>query len=236
MERRTMKLTVTWIMILGLTFLAVPVNAQDQAPLKNDKEKLSYALGMDFGNQLKKQTIEIDPSLFAKGLNDLLSGGKTLMTEEEGRTAVANLQAEMKRKAAEARKADGESNQKGGEAFLAQNKSREGVVTLPSGLQYKILKAGEGKKPVDGETVEVHYRGTLLDGKEFDSSYSRGQPTTFQINSVIPGWTEALKLMPVGSKWQLFIPPQLAYGERGAGANIGPNATLIFEVELLAIK
>ncbi len=231
-----MKLTRTWIMALGLTLLAVQVSAQEQTALKNEKEKLSYALGMDFGNQLRRQAIEIDPSLFAKGLSDVLSGGKVLLTEEEGRAAVANLQAEMKRKVAEAKKMDGENNQKAGEAFLAENKTKEGVVTLPSGLQYKILKAGDGKKPTETDTVEVNYRGTFLNGTEFDSSYGRGQPATFQVQGIIPGWSEGLKLMPVGSKWQLFVPSKLAYGARGAPPNIGPDATLIFEVELLDIK
>ena len=231
-----MKLTRTWIMILGLALLASQVSAQDQAALKNEKEKLSYALGMDLGNQLRRLAVEVDPTLFAKGLDDALTGGKPLLTEEESRAAVATLQAEMKRKQAEARKMGGEENQKAGEAFLAENKTKEGVVTLPSGLQYKILKAGDGKKPTETDTVEVNYRGTLVNGTEFDSSYSRGQPATFQVQGIIPGWSEALKLMPVGSKWQLFVPAQLAYGARGAPPNIGPDATLIFEVELLAIK
>jgi FKBP-type peptidyl-prolyl cis-trans isomerase FklB len=129
-----------------------------------------------------------------------------------------------------------EDNRKAGESFLAENKKKEGVVTLPSGLQYKVLKAGDGKKPTDADTVECHYRGTLINGTEFDSSYLTGQPATFKIAGVIPGWREALKLMPVGSKWQLFVPSQLAYGARGKGGSIGPNAALIFEVELLAIK
>jgi UDP-GlcNAc:undecaprenyl-phosphate/decaprenyl-phosphate GlcNAc-1-phosphate transferase len=225
-----------WIVILGVVLLAAQVSGQEQSAFNNEKEKLSYALGMDLGNQLRRLAVDLDPTIFAKGLGDALSGGKMLLTEEEARAAVAGLQAEMKRKQAEARKVGAEENQKAGDAFLAENKAKEGVVTLPSGLQYKILKAGDGKKPAPSDTVEVNYRGALLDGAEFDSSYSRGQPATLQVSGVIPGWSEALKLMPVGSKWQLFIPSQLAYGERGAGSSIGPNATLIFEVELLAIK
>jgi FKBP-type peptidyl-prolyl cis-trans isomerase FklB len=159
-----------------------------------------------------------------------------LLTEEEARAAIMHLQAQLRQKQIEAMKLAGEKNQKAGEAFLAENKKKEGVVTLPSGLQYKILKAGEGKKPTAEDTVVCNYRGTLIDGTEFDSSYKRGEPATFPVRGVIKGWTEALQLMPVGSKWQLFIPPTLAYGERGAGAQIGPDATLIFEVELISIK
>jgi FKBP-type peptidyl-prolyl cis-trans isomerase FklB len=146
------------------------------------------------------------------------------------------FQTELRDKQQAKRKAEGDENLKAGEVFLAENRKKEGVVTLPNGLQYKILKAGGGRKPTEADTVEVNYRGTLIDGTEFDSSYKRGKPVTFKVTGVIKGWTEALKLMPVGSKWQLFIPPQLAYGERGAGQAIGPNATLIFEIELLAIK
>lgn len=227
-----------WIVfpVLMLTILPLRGNAQEQPALNSDKDKLSYALGVDLGNQLRKLSIDVDPSVFAKGLGDAISGGKSLLTEEEVRAAIANMQGEMKRKQAETRKAGGEDNKKTGDAFLAENKTKEGVVTLPSGLQYKVLKAGDGKKPIITDTVEINYRGTLIDGTEFDSSFSRGQPASLPVTSVIPGWSEALQLMPVGSKWQLFIPPQLAYGERGAGRGIGPNATLVFEVELLAIQ
>jgi FKBP-type peptidyl-prolyl cis-trans isomerase len=146
------------------------------------------------------------------------------------------FQSDLMKKQSQGKQTAAEENKKTGEAFLAENKKKDGVVALPSGLQYKILKAGKGKKPTDGDKVECHYRGTLIDGTEFDSSYRRGEPATFPVNGVIAGWTEALKLMPVGSKWQLFVPSQLAYKEHGAGADIGPNATLIFEVELLGIK
>ncbi len=158
------------------------------------------------------------------------------MSDEEMRTVMTAYQKEISQKQAEAAKIAAEKNKKEGDAFLAANKAKEGVITLPSGLQYKILKEGNGKKPTDADTVQVHYRGTLIDGTEFDSSIKRGQPASFPVKQIIPGWREALKLMPVGSKWQLFIPPELAYGARGAGGDIGPNATLIFEVELLAIK
>ncbi|MFB3855524.1 MAG: FKBP-type peptidyl-prolyl cis-trans isomerase [Vicinamibacterales bacterium] len=226
-----------WILTLVIMSLPVAACAQPAAPpLSTEKDKLSYAMGMDLGGQLKANSVEIDPDVFARGLKDALSGGKTLLTEQEARTAIASLQMAMvSRRTAEAA-ASGAKNKAEGEKFLADNKAKEGVVTLPSGVQYKILTAGTGRKPTAEDTVVCQYRGTLIDGKEFDSSYKRGQPATFQVNKVIKGWTEVLQLMPVGSKWQVFIPPALAYGERGAGVEIGPNATLIFEIELLGIK
>lgn len=229
-------MTRRWMMALGMVLLAGVAVAQDAPALKDQKEKLSYALGMDLGNQLRKMSIEVDPDLFGKGLKDALTGSKTLLTEAEVRAAVSEMQAALKLRVAQARKAEAENNKKAGDAFLAENQKKEGVVTLPSGLQYRILKAGDGKKPTIDGTVVCHYRGTLVDGTEFDSSYKRNQPATFPVKGVIKGWTEALQLMPVGSKWQLFIPPDLAYGERGAGTAIGPNATLIFEVELISIQ
>jgi FKBP-type peptidyl-prolyl cis-trans isomerase FklB len=208
-----------------------------QSPFKTTKEKASYALGMNVGSSLQRQSVDIDPDIFEKGLKDAMSGGKTLMTEEEARAALMELQTEVRAKQEEKTKLALENNKKEGDAFLGANKSKEGVVTLPSGLQYKILKQGTGPKPTAGDTVECNYRGTLINGTEFDSSYKRGQPATFPVSGVIKGWTEALQLMPVGSKWQLFIPSNLAYGERGTpGGEIGPNATLIFEVELLSIQ
>lgn len=229
-------MTRRWMMALGMLLLAGVAVAQDAPALKDQKEKLSYALGMDLGNQLRKMSIEVDPNLFGKGLKDALTGSKALLTEAEVRAAVSEMQAGLKLRAAEARKAGAENNKKAGDAFLTENQKKEGVVTLPSGLQYRILKAGDGKKPTIDDTVVCHYRGTLVDGTEFDSSYKRNQPATFPIKGVIKGWTEALQLMPVGSKWQLFIPSDLAYGERGAGTAIEPNATLIFEVEIISIQ
>jgi FKBP-type peptidyl-prolyl cis-trans isomerase len=225
-----------WLAVLGIVCVAAPAVAEDAPALKTQKEKVSYGLGMDLGTNLKKQEVEVDVDLLTQGLKDALAGGKTLMTQEDVRTALTALQTELRAKQQEAAKKLAEKNKQAGEAFLAENKAKEGVVTLPSGLQYKILKAGDGKKPTADDTVECQYRGTLLDGTEFDSSYKRNQPATFKVKGVIPGWTEALQLMPVGSKWQLFIPSNLAYGERGAGRDIGPNSTLIFEVELLSIK
>jgi FKBP-type peptidyl-prolyl cis-trans isomerase FklB len=184
----------------------------------------------------KLQGIEFDADILMKGFRDQSSGGKLLMTEEDMRATLNAYQGEMMQKRAQAMKAAGEENKKIGDAFLAENKKKEGVVALPSGLQYKILKAGDGRKPTDADMVECHYRGLLINGTEFDSSYRTGKPATFKVTGLIAGWTEALKLMPAGSKWQLFIPPQLAYGERGAGRDIGPNATLTFELELLSVK
>jgi FKBP-type peptidyl-prolyl cis-trans isomerase len=205
--------------------------------LKTQKEKASYALGMKVGGDLRRQGVNaaVDPAIVARGLKDALSGSKPLITEEEEKSALIQLQSQVvgaqQAKAHEA----GAAKRKEGEAFLAANKSKEGVVTLPSGMQYKILKAGTGPKPTASDTVSCNYRGTLINGKEFDSSYKRGEPTSFPVAGVIKGWTEALQLMPVGSKWQLFIPSDLAYGDRGAGGDIGPGETLIFEVELLSI-
>lgn len=204
--------------------------------LKTPKEKFSYALGMRMGSNLKKQDVPVDPAILERGLKDALAGGKTLLTEQEAQTAMMEVQAELRKKQEAKMQAEGSANKKQGEEFLAANKSKEGVVTLPSGLEYKILKEGTGPKPTASDTVECNYRGTLIDGKEFDSSVKHGGPATFPVSGVIKGWTEALQLMPVGSKWQLFIPADLAYGDRGAGPEIGPDSTLIFDVELVSIK
>jgi FKBP-type peptidyl-prolyl cis-trans isomerase FklB len=211
--------------------------AKPAAPLtlKTDKDKLSYAVGMNIGRSIHSQSMEIDPAILMRGMKDELAG-KTVMTDMDAHNTLMQAQQEAKKKADEMRQASMEPNKKAGEAFLAANKTKEGVVTLPSGLQYKILKEGTGPKPTAADSVICNYRGTLIDGKEFDSSYKRGQPATFPVGQVIKGWTEALQLMPVGSKWQLFVPADLAYGDRGAGPDIGPGATLIFEVELISIK
>jgi FKBP-type peptidyl-prolyl cis-trans isomerase FklB len=185
----------------------------------------------------------VDPAILSRGIKDVLTGGKPAMTDDEVRAKLMELskqvqqaQQEVQKKQQEENKVLGEKNRKEGNAFLADNKSKEGVVALPSGLQYKILKAGDGPKPTAADTVTCNYRGTLIDGKEFDSSYKRGQPASFPVGGVIKGWTEALQLMPVGSKWQLFIPAEMAYGDRQAGPDITPGSTLIFEVELLSIQ
>jgi FKBP-type peptidyl-prolyl cis-trans isomerase len=215
---------------------SAPAASKSVVALDNEKEKTSYALGMNIAHTVKAQPLDLDQNAFVQGVRDVLAGGKTLMTEDEMAAALGVLQNEMAAKAAEAARQMGEINKKEGADFLAANKTKEGVVTLPSGLQYKIMTAGTGPKPTTADTVICNYRGTLLNGTEFDSSYKRGQPATFPVGRVIKGWTEALQLMPVGSKWQLFIPSDLAYGERGAGADIAPNATLIFEVELISIQ
>jgi FKBP-type peptidyl-prolyl cis-trans isomerase FklB len=203
--------------------------------LKTQKDKASYALGMSMGTGLHKQGVPVDPAVVSRGLRDAMAGGKTLMTEDEMRAALKKLQDDVHAAQEAKAHAAGDSNRKQGETFLAANKSKDGVVALPDGLQYKILTAGTGPKPTASDTVTVNYRGTLINGTEFDSSYKRGQPASFPVGGVIKGWTEALQLMPVGSKWQLFIPSDLAYGDRGAGPDIGPGETLIFEVELLSI-
>jgi FKBP-type peptidyl-prolyl cis-trans isomerase FklB len=205
--------------------------------LTTQKQKASYALGMKIGSDLKRQGVatSVDAAITARGLKDALAGGKMLLTDDQEKSALMQLQTEVRAaQDAKAKEASGPAH-KAGEAFLAENKGKEGVVALPSGLQYKILTAGTGPKPTTSDTVTCNYRGTLLSGKEFDSSYKRGQPASFPVSGVIKGWTEALQLMPVGSKWQLFIPPDLAYGDRGAGGDIGPGETLIFEVELISI-
>jgi FKBP-type peptidyl-prolyl cis-trans isomerase FklB len=225
-----------WILTIVMIALPVMASAQGTPALKTDKDKLSYAMGMDLGVQLKANAVDIDPALFTDGLRAALAGGKTLLTDAEAKAAISKLQMAMVSKQAAVAKAAGDKNKAEGDAFLAANKAKPGVVTLPSGLQYKILTAGTGKKPTAADTVVCQYRGTTLGGKEFDSSYKSGQPATFPLTKVIKGWTEVLQLMPVGSKWQVFIPSDLAYAERGAGADIGPNATLIFELELVAIK
>ena len=205
--------------------------------MKTPKDKNSYAMGMNIGTGLRKQSIDIDPAILARGLKDSFTNGKTLLTEEEERAVLTQLQSEVRKKQQELAQVAGEANKKQGVAFLEANKTKEGVVTLPSGLQYKVLQEGTGPKPAATDMVVCNYRGTLVDNTEFDSSYKRGQPATFPVTGVIKGWTEALQLMPVGSKWQLVVPPELGYGERGApGGQIGPNATLIFEVELLSIQ
>jgi len=212
--------------------------AKTQTPLalKTQKDKFSYALGMNLGANLHKQSVPVDPNIMARGLKDALAGGKTLLTEEEARAAITAVQNDMREKQQAKMQQAGDANKKEGEAFLTDNKSKEGVVALPSGLQYKVLKEGNGAKPTATDSVVCNYRGTLINGTEFDSSSKHGGPATFPVNGVIKGWTEALQLMPVGSKWQLFVPADLAYGDRGAGGDIGPNAALIFEVELVSIQ
>lgn len=207
---------------------------QEGPAFKNWKEKLSYSLGVDLASNLRWQRIDVDVDVLVRALRDTLAGNKLLMTGEEVIATLQRFEAERKQDFEHARAMRSERNKREGEAFVAENVKKEGVVTLPSGLQYKILKQGDGKKPTLDDKVVVQYRGTLLDGTEFDSSYKGKQPVSLPVKGLIRGWSEALQLMPAGSKWQLFIPPQLAYGERVVGG-VGPNAMLIFEVELLSV-
>jgi FKBP-type peptidyl-prolyl cis-trans isomerase len=202
--------------------------------LTTEQDKQSYAIGLNVGKSLHRDDIAIDPKIVLQGLQDAMAGGAVLLTDDQIKTVMTDLQTQVRQKQEEKRLALAESNKKEGTAFLAANATKPGVVTLPSGLQYKILTPGTGPKPTATDSVVCNYKGTLLDNTEFDSSYKRGQPATFPVTGVIKGWTEALQLMPVGSKWQLFIPPDLAYGERAQGP-IGSNATLVFEVELMSI-
>jgi FKBP-type peptidyl-prolyl cis-trans isomerase FklB len=230
MKRRIAMAMCAAVALSGAAFAA------DAPELKTDKEKLSYSIGMDIGGNLKRGSLEVDPDLLARGLKDSYGGGKTILTEDEARKTIADFQKTLMAKQAETMQKLSEKNKADGEKFLAENGKKEGVKTLPSGLQYKEIAPGKGKSPKATDTVTTHYKGTLIDGTEFDSSYKRGEPVSFPVSGVIAGWTEALQLMKEGAKWQLYVPPNLAYGERGAGREIGPNATLIFEVELISVK
>jgi FKBP-type peptidyl-prolyl cis-trans isomerase FkpA/FKBP-type peptidyl-prolyl cis-trans isomerase FklB len=224
---------------LLVCFFASSALAQEQAvdekKPKTPADELSYALGMDVGRSLKRFGAEVELPTFMDAVKTTLQGGETLLTPQQANEVTKNFVLEKRKKRLEERKAAAAKNSVEGEAFLAENGKKEGVVTTDSGLQYQVIKEGTGPKPKATDEVTVQYRGTLLDGTEFDSSYKRGKPATFRVKGVIPGWTEALQLMPVGSTYKLFIPSKLAYGKRGSGARIGPNSTLIFEVELLGI-
>jgi FKBP-type peptidyl-prolyl cis-trans isomerase FklB len=224
------------IFVIGLLALAGQVYGADEGALKSEKDKLSYIFGANFGKTLKQQEIELNTDMFVKGLKDGSSGDKLLLTDQEMKDTMTAFQKEMAAKQAEKRKALAEKNKKEGEAFLSANKVKEGVKTLASGLQYKVISEGTGKTPKATDSVVTNYRGTLIDGTEFDSSYQRKTPATFRVNGVVKGWTEALQLMKEGAKWQLFVPSELAYGERGAGPKIGPNAVLVFDIELVSVK
>jgi len=231
----TRKMTLTGIVVLGIGMVAVQAGSEEAPVLKTEKDKVSYGLGVDLARNSKRNGVEIDPDLVLKGIKDGLSGEKLLIPEEELRHSIIEVQTEMRQRQARMRSAS-EINRQRGEAFLAENKTKEGVAALPSGLQYQILKAGEGKKPTGTDTVEINYRGTSLEGAEFISS-KPDLPGTFKVqDAFLAGLKEVLPLMPVGSKWRLFVPPQLAYGDRGVGRQVGPKETIIFEVELLAIK
>lgn len=225
-----------WMAVLAVLVIAGSVVGEEPVSLKSQKDKISYIIGLDIGNNLKRQNADVDLDILLRGMKDALSGTKPALSENEMREVTTAFKQEMAKKQAEETKKLAEKNKKEGAAFLEENKKKEGVKTLPSGLQYKVITEGSGRSPKESDTVTVNYRGTFVDGTEFDSSYKRGEPATFPVNGVIKGWVEALPLMKEGAKWQLFIPSDLAYGETGAGNAIGPNATLIFEVELISIK
>ena len=224
-------------------FLAVPIlglacgicSAAEPVELKSENDKINYSVGYRLGSDFKRQGVEMNSAIVQKGIDDATGGGEALMTEEEMRTVMVNMATRLKAEQMEKMKQQGAENSKTGEAFLAENAGKEGVKTTDSGLQYKVITAGEGKSPQKSDKVTVHYRGTLIDGTEFDSSYSRNKPATFGVGQVIPGWTEALLMMKEGDKWEIVLPSKLGYGERGAGAKIPPNSTLIFEVELISV-
>jgi FKBP-type peptidyl-prolyl cis-trans isomerase FklB len=221
-----------FILIFAAFLLTLPLFAQEKSPpLKDQKDKVSYSIGLNIGSNLGRQNVEINPEALTAGVKDAIAG-KPQLTQDQIKEVMTAFEKDMQQK----QKAAGEKSAAEGKTFLEENKKKEGVKTTPSGLQYKVIKEGTGTQPKATDTVTVNYRGTLIDGKEFDSSYKRGQPATFPLNGVIKGWTEGLQLMKTGSKYQLFVPPDLAYGERTVGPDLAPNSTLIFEVELLDAK
>lgn len=224
------------IIAAATLLLTVQAGADETRPLKTQKDRISYVIGADQVKNFKRQGIDVDLEFVIRGMRDAAAGGKLLIGESEGQKILADYSIELKAKQAQLKKELAEKNQKEGIAFLGENKKKEGVVTTASGLQYKVIKAGKGKSPDDDDAVTVKYRGTLIDGTEFSSSELFGYPLTFYVkDSVIAGWAEALKLMSAGAKWQVFVPPQLAYAEKGAGRDVGPNATLIYDIELIAV-
>jgi FKBP-type peptidyl-prolyl cis-trans isomerase FklB len=219
-----------------IALLAVSASGQDKLDLKDTKARVSYCIGVDIGSSFKEEEIDVDPKVLAAGIADALAS-KVQLTKDEMKETLANFQKQMMEKMEEKDKAALEKNAKEGEKFLAENAKKEGVKVTASGLQYKVMKSGTGKiSPKPTDIVKTHYHGTLIDGTVFDSSVDRKEPVTFPVNGVIKGWTEALQMMKEGDKWQIFVPSSLAYGEEGAGPRIGPNTTLIFEVELISIE
>jgi len=227
---KPLRMTLIASFVISVTALAS--YAATAAELKSNKQKYSYAIGFQIGNNLKREGAEVDVDAIAQGIKDVLTDAKLTVSMEDMQAAVLEMQKQQQA----VKEARGEKAKKEGEDFLAKNKKSKGVVVLPSGVQYSVLQEGKGEKPKPTDTITAHYKGTLIGGKEFDSSYKRGQPATFAVNQVIPGWQEILPMMSTGSKWKVVIPADQAYGTRGAGADIGPNETLIFEVELLEIK
>ena len=221
-------------LLLGLIAISLSLNAygKDTAGLKTDKQKFSYSVGFQLGQNLSRQKLDIDSKIAAQGMQNALSGTTPKLSPEEMRASIQVYQ----KKEQDKMEAQGKKNLEVGQAFLEANKKKEGVVTLPSGLQYKVLTEGKGKQPKSSDSVIAHYRGTLINGTEFDSSYKRNEPATFPVQGVVKGWQEALPLMKEGAKWQIYIPADLAYGPRGTGQAIGPNETLIFDIELISVK
>lgn len=248
MSKRSKLLIVTALSLISLNLYAANNNAASSANTTNANkntttlamptvmDKLSYTLGAELGQNLKKQGVNLNTSLFYAGLKDALAGSKLQLTEEQMRQTVAVFQKQLIQQRTTQFTQAAQKNEQAGITFLANNAKQPNVHVLPSGLQYKVLEPGTGAVPTDNDTVTVNYVGTLLDGTVFDSSYQRGQPATFPVSEVIPGWQQALKMMQPGATWQLFIPAKLAYGAQGMGDVIGPNETLIFKVQLLAIK
>ncbi len=231
------RLTLAVVGTTCLMLLAVGCTAEEKkAEPKDLKEKAAYSIGYNIGRDIKARDMEIDTKMLAMGARDAFAGTESVLTEEQMQEVMTTFQEEANTKFAAKMKAEADTNKTAGEAFLAENGKKEGVVTLENGLQYKVITEGTGAQPKVTDTVEVHYRGTLIDGTEFDSSYKREKPAVFGLGRVIPGWTQGLQLMKEGAKWELYVPSELAYGERGARGAIGPNATLIFEVELLKVN
>ena len=222
-------LVVSMVLFFGVGF------AGEKPEVKGENDRISYSVGYQVGGDFKRQGVDLNPDLLVKGVQDALSGAKPLMSQQEMNKTLVDLKRKVVSAQREEQKKAAEKNLADGKIFIEENGKKEGVATLPSGLQYKVIEKGSGASPKKTDTVTVNYKGTLIDGSEFDSSYKRGKPATFRVDGVIAGWTEALQLMKPGAKWKLFIPSNLAYGERGAGAKIPPNATLIFEVELLSV-
>lgn len=222
--------------ILVVAFLSGICLAGENPELKDGKEKINYSLGYQIGGDFKRQGVELDPDLLVKGIQDAVGGAEPRISPQEMRKTLVELKKKVEADERKRRREKAEKNRAEGEAFLAANGKKEGVVTLPSGLQYKVLAAGKGPSPSPTDNVTVHYRGTLVDGTEFDSSYKRNEPATFGVDRVIAGWKEALPMMKEGAKWQLFVPSKLAYGEQGSGSKIPPNSALLFEVELISVR
>ena len=230
-----MKMNMRLMLVMGLT-VASAAAFSAQTPLSSEVDKLSYSIGVDLGKNLKKQDITIAPAAMTQGLQDGLNNGPLLMTEQEMKEVLVSFQKKLLEKQTAAFNEKANANKAKGEAFLKDNKAKPGIVTLPSGLQYKVLTQGTGVKPKADDTVVVDYTGRLIDGQVFDSTSKTGKPATFKVSQVIPGWTEVLQLMPAGSTWEVYIPAHLAYGPRSVGGPIGPNETLLFNIHLLSVK